>query len=62
MTGTELANDTAHNLSPEGLPLLARYDLDRIKQDVDMDALVARNAVCFTGLLEMAGAAARQAR
>ncbi len=49
MTGAELSKDIAHNLSPEGWPLLARYDLDAMKSQVDRDELAARNTVCFPG-------------
>lgn len=49
MTGETLANDTAHNLSPEGWPLLARYDLDTMKREVDRDAMAARSTVDFPG-------------
>ena len=44
MTGAKLDKDTAHNLSPEGWPLLARYDLDALKREVDRDAIAARPA------------------
>ncbi len=44
MTGTRLDKDTAHNLSPEGWPLLARYDLETMKREVDRDAIAARPA------------------
>ncbi|WP_306016783.1 threonine synthase [Oceanicaulis sp. MMSF_3324] len=44
MTGARLDKDVAHNLSPEGWPLLARYDLDRMKDAVDRDAIAARPA------------------
>jgi threonine synthase len=49
MTGAVLPNDRAHNLSPEGWPLLARYDLDAIKASADRDAIAARDSVCFPG-------------
>ena len=44
MTGARLDKDVAHNLSPDGWPLLARYDLDRMKDAVDRDAIAARPA------------------
>ena len=44
MTGARLDKDTAHNLSPEGWPLLARYDLEAMKRELDRDALAARPA------------------
>lgn len=49
MTGAVLPNDRPQNLSPEGWPLLARYDLDAIKASADRDAIAARNSVCFPG-------------
>jgi threonine synthase len=49
MTGAVLPNDRAQNLSPEGWPLLARYDLDAIKASADRDAIAARSSVCFPG-------------
>ncbi|PWE17510.1 threonine synthase [Marinicauda salina] len=49
MTGERVANDRAHNLSPEGWPLLARYDLDAMKAAVDRDAIAARDAVAYPG-------------
>jgi threonine synthase len=49
MTGAELPNNRAQNLSPEGWPLLARYDLARLKREVDRDAIVARNPLSYPG-------------
>ncbi len=49
MTGAVLPNDRAQNLSPEGWPLLARYDLDSMKASADRDAIAARDGVCFPG-------------
>lgn len=49
MTGAELSNDQARNLSPEGWPLLARYDLERMKGEIDRDEIAARDAVCYPG-------------
>lgn len=42
MTGARLAADRAHNLSPEGWPLLARYDLEALGRTADRDAIAAR--------------------
>lgn len=44
MTGAKLDKDTAHNLSPDGWPLLARYDLEAMKREIDRDAIAARPA------------------
>ena len=49
MTGAVLPNDRAQNLSPQGWPLLARYDLETIKASADRDAIAARSSVCFPG-------------
>ncbi len=49
MTGAVLPNDRAHNLSPEGWPLLARYDLDSLKHQVDRYEIAARDSVCYPG-------------
>ncbi len=49
MTGAELPNDRAHNLSPEGWPLLARYDLDQMKAEIDRDEIAARDGVEYPG-------------
>jgi threonine synthase len=49
MTGESLPNTTAQNLSPEGWPLLARYDLDRLRNEVDRDAIAGRNSTCYPG-------------
>ncbi|MEO1039247.1 MAG: threonine synthase [Pseudomonadota bacterium] len=49
MTGAVLPNDRAQNLSPEGWPLLARYDLDQLRREADRDAIAARDAVRFPG-------------
>ena len=49
MTGAVLPNDRAQNLSPEGWPLLARYDFDQIKAEADRDAIAARDPVRFPG-------------
>jgi threonine synthase len=42
MTGARLEADRVHGLSPEGWPILVRYDLDAIKAEVDRDAVRAR--------------------
>lgn len=49
MTGARLEADRAHNLSPEGWPLLARYDLEAMKGRIDRDEIAARNGVRFPG-------------
>jgi threonine synthase len=49
MTGARVHADRAHNLSPEGWPLLARYDLEAMKARVDRDAVAARDSVRFPG-------------
>ena len=49
MTGAVLPNDQAQNLSPEGWPLLARYDLYGLKKVADRDAIAARDGVRFPG-------------
>lgn len=43
MTGERVEKDRAHNLSPEGWPLLARYDLKAMKARIDRDEIAARN-------------------
>ncbi len=42
-TGETYARDKAHNLSEAGKPLLARYDFERARGEVDRDAIAARN-------------------
>ncbi|MFP4519611.1 MAG: threonine synthase [Oceanicaulis sp.] len=49
MTGARVSKDQPNNLSPEGWPLLARYDLEALKRTADRDAIAARNPVCFPG-------------
>ena len=49
MTGARVEKDRPHNLSPDGWPLLARYDLDALKRTADRDAIAARDAVRFPG-------------
>ncbi len=41
-TGARLAADRLHNLSPEGWPLLVRYDLEALAAALDRDALARR--------------------
>jgi threonine synthase len=41
-TGARYSKDIAHNLSEAGKPLLARYDLDKAKGEIDRDAIAAR--------------------
>lgn len=49
MTGARVSHDEARNLSPEGWPLLARYDLDTIKETADRDEIAARSPVRHPG-------------
>lgn len=49
MTGTRHDKSTPHNLSEDGWPLLARYDLERMKGSVDRDAITARDPVRHPG-------------
>ncbi|MGJ3231972.1 MAG: threonine synthase [Oceanicaulis sp.] len=49
MTGARIEKDRPHNLSPEGWPLLARYDLDTLGKTADRDAIAARDGVRFPG-------------
>ncbi|MBI1263634.1 MAG: threonine synthase [Alphaproteobacteria bacterium] len=42
MTGARVSADVAHNLSPAGWPLLARYDLAALARTADRDAIAAR--------------------
>ena len=44
MTGARIEADAPQNLSPEGWPLLARYDLDAMKGRLDRDAIASRSA------------------
>ncbi len=44
MTGAELPADTLHQLSPEGWPLLVRYDLKALGQSFTKEALDGRAA------------------
>jgi threonine synthase len=49
MTGQTVSHDQARNLSPDGWPLLARYDLEALKAHTDRDAIAARNPVDHPG-------------
>jgi len=49
MTGARVSNDQPRNLSPEGWPLLARYDLEAIGRSADRDAIAARNPLTHPG-------------
>ncbi|MEQ8404203.1 MAG: threonine synthase [Oceanicaulis sp.] len=49
MTGARVSKEQPNNLSPEGWPLLARYDLETLKQTADRDAIAARDPVRFPG-------------
>jgi threonine synthase len=44
MTGAELPADTLHNLSPEGWPILVRYDLDGVGKALSKADLAVRPA------------------
>ena len=46
-TGTEYSANQIHNLSEDGMPLLVRYDLDRIKQELSKDSWCVRSAPGF---------------
>ena len=41
-TGTKVAADELHNLSPDGWPLLVRYDLEALGEAIDRESLSAR--------------------
>lgn len=49
MTGVRIEADQPQNLSPEGWPLLARYDLAQMKGRLDRDSIAARSAVDHPG-------------
>lgn len=49
MSGARLDKDRPWNLSPGGWPLLARYELDALRREVDRDALARRDPVRFPG-------------
>lgn len=42
MSATSVSAGVVHNLSPDGYPLLVRYDLDKIRSQVDRDEVTAR--------------------
>lgn len=42
-TGQTYSKDQAHNLSEAGKPLLARYDFERARGEIDRDAIAARD-------------------
>ena len=46
-TGTEYSANQIHNLSEDGMPLLVRYDLDRIKQELSKDSWCVGSAPGF---------------
>ena len=46
-TGTIYSANQIHNLSEDGMPLLVRYDLDRIKQELSKDSWCVRSAPGF---------------
>ena len=49
MTGERAEADRVHNLSPAGWPLLVRYDLERMKGEVDRDSIAARRSITQPG-------------
>jgi len=49
MTGARMDHTRPQNLSEEGWPLLARYDLKALKARADRDAIAARNPVAYPG-------------
>ena len=49
MTGEKLTKDQAQNLSSQGWPLLARYQLDQMKAELDRDAISQRNGLDYPG-------------
>ena len=61
-TGTVYSADQIHNLSDDGMPLLVRYDLDRIKQELSKDSWCAGSAPGFwryQALLPVSNAASK---
>ena len=46
-TGTVYSANQIHNLSEDGMPLLVRYDLDRIKQELSKDSWCVGSAPGF---------------
>lgn len=49
MTGTKVSSEVPQNLSPDGWPLLARYDLDRMRSCIDRDEITHRDPVQHPG-------------
>ena len=61
-TGTEYSANQIHNLSEDGMPLLVRYDLDRIKQELSKDSWCVGSAPGFwryQALLPVSNAASK---
>jgi threonine synthase len=61
-TGTEYSANQIHNLSEDGMPLLVRYDLDRVKQKLSKDSWYAESAPGFwryQALLPVSNAASK---
>jgi threonine synthase len=61
-TGTEYSANQIHNLSEDGMPLLVRYDLDRIKQELSKDSWCVESAPGFwryQALLPVSNAASK---
>ena len=49
MTGATVSKAQPHNLSLDGWPLLARYDLEALKRTADRDAIAARDPLAHPG-------------
>ena len=61
-TGAEYSVNQIHNLSKDGMPLLVRYDLDRIKQELFKDSWCVESAPGFwryQALLPVSNAASK---
>ena len=61
-TGTVYSASQIHNLSEDGMPLLVRYDLDRIKQELSKDRWCVESAPGFwryQALLPVSNAASK---
>ena len=61
-TGTVYSANQIHNLSEDGMPLLVRYDLDRIKQELSKDSWCVESAPGFwryQALLPVSNAASK---
>ena len=61
-TGTIYSANQIHNLSEDGMPLLVRYDLDRIKQELSKDSWCVESAPGFwryQALLPVSNAASK---